>query len=163
MVSRRLSHEDGHRRKFLVVIDETPECKRAVAYASLRVKNTNGALVLLFVIDSSEFQHFLGVGDVMRAEAEERAKTTLSQIAAEVREGLGIEAEQIVREGKAALEIASLIEEDQDIAVLILAAGANAEGPGPLVEAVAGRNSSFAIPVTIIPANLSDADIDAVT
>ncbi|MCB1420697.1 MAG: universal stress protein, partial [Notoacmeibacter sp.] len=29
MVSRRLSHEAGHRRKFLAVIDETPECERA--------------------------------------------------------------------------------------------------------------------------------------
>lgn len=163
MVSKRLSHEAGHRRKFLAIIDETPECQRAVAYASLRAKNTNGALVLLFVIDSSDFQHFLGVGDVMRTEAEQRARTRLSQIAAEVREGVGIEAEQIVREGQAAIEIAKLIEEDQDIAVLVLAAGANVEGPGPLVQAVAGRNSSFAIPVTIIPANLSDADIDAVT
>ena len=33
MVSKRLSREAGHRRKFLAIIDDTPECERAVAYA----------------------------------------------------------------------------------------------------------------------------------
>ena len=38
MVSKRLSREAGHRRKFLAIIDETPECERAVAYASKRAQ-----------------------------------------------------------------------------------------------------------------------------
>lgn len=164
MVSKRLSHEQGHRRKFLAIIDETPECRRAVAYASRRTRNTdNSALILLYVIDSSEFQHFLGVGDIMRAEAQERAHSTLSQIAANVREDQGIEAELIVREGDRTQEIAKLIEEDQDIALMVLAASASSDGPGPLVQLIAGRNAAFPIPVTIIPQDFSDEDIDAVT
>jgi len=163
MVSKRLSREDGHRRKFLAVVDETPECGRAVAYASRRAKNTGGVLVLLFVIDASHFPNFLGVGDVMLAEAMERAQAALSHIAANVREEQGIEAERIVREGVPSDEITKLIEEDQDIAVLILAASAAADGPGPLVQSVAGRNAAFPIPVTIVPASLSNEDIDAVT
>jgi len=163
MVSKRLSRESGHRRKFLAVVDETPECGLAVAYASRRAKNTGGVLVLLFVVDCSHFPNFLGVGDVMRAEAMERAQGALSNIAANVREDQGIEAERIVREGQAGEEITRLIEEDQDIAVLILAAGAAADGPGPLVQSVAGRNAAFPIPVTIVPSSLSDEDIDAVT
>ena len=50
-VKRRRSYETGHRPKFMVVIDETPECGRAVAYAARRAKNTGGSLILLFVID----------------------------------------------------------------------------------------------------------------
>ena len=91
MVSRRLSREAGHRRKFLAVIDETPECERAVAYASRRAKTTGGVLLLLFVIDSADFQQFLGVEQIMRAEAQERANSTLSKFAASVRETIGIE------------------------------------------------------------------------
>jgi len=163
MVSKRLSREAGHRRKFLAVVDETPECGRAVAYAARRAKNTGGGLVLLFVVDGSHFPNFLGVGDVMRAEAIERAQGALSGIAADVREQHGIEAERIVREGQPAGEITSLIEEDQDIAVLILAASAAADGPGPLVQSVSGRGAAFPIPVTIVPAGLSDEDINAVT
>jgi len=162
MVSKRLSREAGHRRKFLTVIDETPECGRAVAYASRRAKNTGGVLVLLFVVDCSDFPNFLGVGDVMRAEVRERAEGVLSEIAARVREEQGIEAERIVREGTHLNEITKLIEEDQDIAVLVLAAGAAVEGPGPLVQSIVGRNSAFPVPVTVVPVALSDADIDAV-
>jgi len=33
MLRPRKSTEAGHRRKFLVVIDDTPECSRAVLYA----------------------------------------------------------------------------------------------------------------------------------
>src|SRR5690349_1329952 len=69
MVSKRLSREAGHRRKFLAIIDETPECERAVAYASRRAKSTGGSLVLLFVIEPGDFQHWLGVEKIMREEA----------------------------------------------------------------------------------------------
>lgn len=162
MLSKRLSRQYGHKRKFLTVIDETPECRRAVAYASRRAKNTNGTLILLYVIDSSEFQHFLGVGDIMRAEAEEQARQTLSDISADVRKNLGIETEIIVCEGQKAAEISKLIDNDQDIAVLVLAAGSGAEGPGPLVQSIAAKGSAFPIPVTIIPDGLSAEDIDSV-
>ena len=48
MVSKRLSREAGHRRKFLAIIDDTPECERAVAYASKRAKSTGGVLATPF-------------------------------------------------------------------------------------------------------------------
>ena len=98
----------------------------------------------------------------MRAEAEERANSTLSKFAASVRETIGIESELAVREGITAEEIRKLIEEDQDIAILVLAAGSGKEGPWPLVQSLAGRES-FSIPVTVVPYNLSDEDIDAIT
>ncbi len=94
-----LAAKPGHRRKFLAVIDETPECGRAVAYAARRARNTNGSLVMLFVIDNSEFQQILGVGEIMRAEAEERARTALEKFAANVRAEQGIDPELIIREG----------------------------------------------------------------
>ncbi|MHC5231396.1 universal stress protein [Brucella sp. LJL56] len=162
MVSKRLSREAGHRRKFLAVIDETPECGRAVAYAARRAKNTGGSLILLFVIDDSDFQQILGVGEIMRSEAQDRARTALEKFAATVRADQGIEPEISIREGETAEELMSLIEEDQDIAILVLAAGSGKEGPGPLVQSLAGR-SQFPIPVTVIPAGMSDDDIDAVT
>src|SRR5690606_20530479 len=148
--------------KFLAVIDETPECGRAVAYAARRAKNTGGSLVLLFVIDDSDFQQILGVGEIMRSEAQDRAQAALEKFAAAVRADQGIEPEISIREGETAAELISLIEEDQDIAILVLAAGSGKEGPGPLVQSLAGR-AQFPIPVTVIPAGMSDDDIDAVT
>ena len=162
MVSRRLSREAGHKRKFLAIIDETPECERAVAYASRRAKSTGGTLVLLYVIDSADFQHFMGVEKIMRAEAQERASLALARFVDGMRQKHEIEPETVVREGKIAEEIHKLIDEDQDIAILVLGAGASKEGPGPLVQSIAGRGAAFPIPVTIVPHTLTDEDIESV-
>lgn len=159
MVSKRLSREAGHRRKFLAIIDETPECERAVAYASQRAKNTSGVLVLLYVIEPGDFQHWLGVEKIMREEAQATASAALDAAATKVRQTLGIEPELVVREGQPAEEIHKLIEADQDIAILVLAAGAGKEGPGPLVASIAGKGAAFPIPVTVVPQNLSDEEI----
>lgn len=162
MVSKRLSREAGHRRKFLAVVDDTPECERAVAYASRRAQNTGGALVLLFVIEPGDFQQWFGVEKIMREEANATAAAALDAAAARVRERIGIEAERVVREGSPADEIHALIEQDQDIAILVLAAGAAKEGPGPLVSSIAGRGSAFPIPVTVVPHTLTDEDIESI-
>ena len=161
MVSTRQSRLEGHRRKFLAVIDETPESARAVRYAGMRAKNSNGGLVLLYVISDADFNQWIGVADVMRAEAREEAETTLASVAQTVREQIGHEPELVIREGKATDQILQLIEEDRDIAILVLASSSGKDGPGPLVSAVAGRGNSFPIPVTIVPDNLSTEEIDA--
>lgn len=161
MVSRRLSREAGHRRKFLAIIDETPECERAVAYASRRAASTGGAVVLLFVIEPGDFQHWLGVEQIMRDEATASAQAALDTHASKLRSLLGIEPELVIREGKPSEQIHGLIEEDQDIAILVLAAGNAKEGPGPLVSSVAGKAAAFPIPVTVVPHSLSDEEIES--
>jgi nucleotide-binding universal stress UspA family protein len=163
MVSRRLSRLEGHRRKFLAVIDDTPECQRAVHYAGSRAKNSNGAVVLLYVIANGDFQQWLGVEEIMRAEAREAAEAVLAKAAQELRESIGIEPETVIREGVASEEINGLIEEDRDIAILVLAAGSSKEGPGPLVASLAGRGPAFPIPVTVIPEALTDEELDALS
>src|SRR5690606_11886981 len=155
MVSKRLSRQTGHRRKFLAIVDGTPECERAVAYASRRAQKTGGVLVLLYVIEPDDFQHWLGVEKIMREEAMANARGALDAHASKIRQELGIEPELVVREGKPVEEIHGLIEEDQDIAILVLGASAGKEGPGPLVAAIAGKGAAFPIPVTVIPYNLS--------
>ncbi|CAN0654208.1 universal stress protein [Nitratireductor aquimarinus] len=161
MVSKRLIREAGHRRKFLAIIDDTPECERAVAYAARRAQATSGALVLLFVIEPGDFQHWLGVEQIMREESTATANAALDTHATKVRETVGIEPELVVREGASADEIHKLIEEDQDIAILVLAAGSSKEGPGPLVSSIAGKTAAFPIPVTVVPQNLSDEEIES--
>ena len=162
MVSTRLSRLEGHRRKFLAIVDETPECQRATHYAASRARNSNGAVVLLYVIPTGDFREWLGVEEIMRAEAREEAEAIVAKAAQTVRESLGIEPEIVIREGNAADEINAQIEEDRDIAILVLAAGSAKEGPGPLVSSLAGR-AAFPIPVTVIPETLTDEEIDALS
>lgn len=161
---KRKSSEEGHRRKFLVVIDDTPECGRAVAYAAKRAERTNGGLVMLYVIKPSEFQHWIGVENIMRAEAQEEANTILSRYQQEALQSAKIEPEQVILEGAPNDAIAQLIEEDEDIAILVLAASVEGDGPGPLVSSFTRSMSThFPIPMTIVPGDLTDEDIDALS
>ncbi|MCT7374431.1 universal stress protein [Chelativorans salis] len=161
MVSKRLSREAGHKRKFLAVVDDTPECERAVAYAARRSRSTNGSVVLLFIIEPGDFQHWLGVEQIMREEAMATANAALDTHATKIRESIGIEPELVIREGNPSDEIHKLIEEDQDIAILVLAASNAKEGPGPLVSSIAGKGAAFPIPVTVVPHSLSDEEIES--
>ncbi|MCS0494963.1 universal stress protein [Ancylobacter sp. MQZ15Z-1] len=163
MPRRRQSHEPGHRRKFLIVIDDTPECDRAVHYAARRAARTGGALVMLSVLELAEVQsQWLGVADLMRAEATDKAEQRQEHFAARARALAGIDCERIVAEGGIGEEIIKLVEADQDIAILVLATGTGKEGPGPLVSALAsGGWTGLSVPITIVPGGLSDEDIDA--
>ncbi len=163
MMAPRRSRDEGRKRKFLVVIDDTPECLRALSYAARRAAHTSGAVVLLFVVEPEAPQSWLGVEDIMRAEALEQARATLAKFAARARDFANLDPEMVIREGRRAEEIRKLIEADEDIAILVLAAGESSEGPGPLVTAIAARGSgSFPVPITIVPATLSEEQLDAI-
>jgi len=159
---RRRSYEAGHRAKFLVVVDDTPECDRAIYFAARRAARTGVTVTLLSIVPPGEYQHWLGVGELMQAEAEEEANSLLDNASARVRDIAGLEPERVVRVGNKSEEIVRHIEEDEDIALLVLAAGTGSEGPGPLVSMMAGKAaSSFPIPVAIVPGDLTDEEIDA--
>jgi nucleotide-binding universal stress UspA family protein len=161
---KRRSYESGHRPKYLVVIDDTSECDRAVYYASRRAARNAAALVMLRVVDlQDKNQQWLGVADIMRAEAQEAANEALSRYAARANGIAGITPERVIREGDTAREVLGLIEDDEDIAILVLAAGTGGEEPGPLVSSVAKSSGTFPIPVTIVPGHLNDEDLDAMT
>ena len=76
----RRARDEGHKRKFLVVVDDTPECMLALSYAARRAAHTSGAVVLLFVIEPEAPQGFAGVEDIMRAEAREQAQSDAGEV-----------------------------------------------------------------------------------
>ena len=163
MIMKRTIHDEGHFRKFLVVVDETEECDRAISYAAHRAAATRGGLVMMVAIEPGQFQHWLGVKEIMLAEAQDAAQDRLEQFKEKVEEIATVPTECVIREGKIAEQIVSLIEEDEDIGILVLAAAVGSkEGPGPLVSSISGQSGKpFPIPVTIVPGDLSDEDIEA--
>jgi nucleotide-binding universal stress UspA family protein len=164
MSRKRRSYEAGHKPKFLVIIDDTPECDRAVYYAGRRAARTSGGVIMLRVIEMQDSaQQWLGVADIMKAEAQEAADEVLTRFAERVAAVTGLVAERVVREGEPAEEIVKLIEEDEDIVVLILAAGVELEGPGPLVTSLSKTVGSFPVPIGIVPGHLSDEELDALS
>jgi len=162
MSSKRSSFEKGHKRKYLVVIDDTEECDRAVYWAAKRAGRTKSQIVMLRVIETAERnQQWLGVADIMKAEAQEAANAVLDKFAERTKQVARIKPDRVIREGDTAAEITKLIEEDADIGILVLAAGTGKEGPGPLVSDIAKTAGTFPIPVAIVPGHLSDEDLEA--
>lgn len=160
---RRRAYEPGHRPKLMIVVDETPECARAVLFAARRVRRTGAGILMLAMLPVEEGQPWLGIGDLMRSEAEGEANARLDAAAEIIRREAGIEPERAIRSGEGAAAVLAQIEEDEDIVSLMLAAGAGSHGPGPLVTHVAREAANFPIPVTLIPGALADAEFDALT
>ena len=164
MSRKRRAYEAGHKPKYLVIIDESPECDRAVYYASRRASRTGSGMLMLLVIEPHDrHQQWLGVADIMREEAEENANAALDRAATRAKRIVGITPERVICEGDATEQILKVIDQDLDIIMLVLAANPGAEGPGPLIAAIAKTVGSFPVPVVIVPGDLGDADIDALS
>lgn len=149
-------------RKFLVVVDKTPECRVAIRFATRRAQHTKGRVTLLCVAKLADFQQWRGVEEIMRDEAHAEAERLIFAAAKEVNELSGIIPELVIAQGRTADCLAELIRSDKDISILVLAASTSKEGPGPLVSAFADQAAAtHPIPVTIVPGGLSDEAIDA--
>jgi nucleotide-binding universal stress UspA family protein len=153
----------GHTRKFLVIVDESPEGETALFYAARRAQRTGGGLALLFVIEPPEMTHWLGVEEAYRDEQHQKARAVFRLRARKLKAwGFDdVSHEEIIREGYKADEIVKLIEEDRDFGILVLGASTDPSGPGPLVSSLAAgaKAGAFPIPVTIVPGNLTLEEI----
>ena len=92
-------------RKFLVVLDDSRECLNAMRFAAMRAAKTGGGVEILAVIPPEEFNHWIGVGDIMRAEARERIEVHFEVFAKWMRDRQGLEPELVIREGETVPEI----------------------------------------------------------
>src|SRR5215470_17062112 len=117
MSLKRRSYEAGHKPKYLVVIDESPECDRAIYWGSRRAARNGASVLMLLVIEPHDrHQQWLGVADIMRAEAHETASALLDRFAVRAKGVGNITPERVSREGDKAEQILKLIEADEDIA-----------------------------------------------
>jgi nucleotide-binding universal stress UspA family protein len=164
MSKKRRSYEAGHSPKFMVVIDDSSECDRALYFASRRALRIGATVLMLRVIETHDRnQQWLGVADIMRAEAYEEANAVLDRHAARAASITGVKPQRVIREGEKAQEVLNQIEDDEDIAILVLAAAVGKEGPGPLVSSISKNAGDYPIPVAIVPGHLTDEELDALS
>lgn len=150
-------------RKFLVVLDDSRECLNAMRFAAMRAANTGGGVQVLSIIPPEEFQHWIGVGNIMREEARERIHAHFEVFAKWMRDKQNIDPELVIREGEAVPQILAQIREDPEIGVLVLGAGTDKNGPGPLVSQMARSSGTLPVPITIVPGELSKERLESVT
>ncbi|MCF6304115.1 MAG: universal stress protein [Rhodobacteraceae bacterium] len=150
-------------RKFLVVMDDSPEFLNALRFAAIRAKKTGGGVEILGIIPPEEFQHWIGVGDVMRAEARERIEEHFKVFSKWMVDKEGVEPELVIREGEKADAVLEQISKDKEVGVLVLGACIGAS-PGPLVtQLVTKLGGDMTVPITIVPGAMTKEAIIAVS
>lgn len=155
---------DGSPRVFLVVVDDSEEMRAALRYACRRARSTNGKVALLKVVEPLEYRQFGAIDKLMQAEARQAAEEVLHRLAGEVNACSGQVPVLYVREGEPREAVVQLINEEPVISILVLAADPGPRGPGPLVTALTGKHiGKLRVPVTIVPGNLSEAQIAGIT
>lgn len=164
-IKKRRSFESGHFRKFLLIMDDSQELDAALYYAASRIQRSSGSIVMLYVIVPQEFQHWINVRQQQVEEETTKAKALFRLARRKLNQAdfEGVACEEVIREGAKGEEIRKLIDEDEDIAILVLGAATDQTGPGPLVSSLAAGAAagSFPIPITIVPGNLELEDIQA--
>ncbi len=151
-------------RKFLVVVDDSPEFEGALRYAARRAKSTGGRVVMLQVIPTAASDaHWAGVRDEIERQTRAEAEASLNRWAGEAAERSGATPVLLIERGEAQACIRKVVGEDPEIKILVLAAGEGGRGPGPLVSAVVKQGAAFTgrkLPVTIVPGELTEKDIE---
>lgn len=150
-------------RKFLVVLDDSRECLNAMRFAAMRAANTKAGVTILSVIPPDDFNHWIGVGDLMREEARERIHAHFEVFAKWMRDKQGVDPELMIREGEPVTEILAHVKADPDIGVLVLGAASDKKGPGPLVTQLTKNAGNLPIPITIVPGDLSKEQLESIT
>lgn len=150
-------------RKFLVVVDDSPEFDAALRYAARRARSTGGRVALLRVLQNGSDAHWSGVRDEIQRELRAEAESLLNRLGEEAAERSGAQPLFLIEEGEIQDAIHKVVRDDLEIKILVLAAGSGVRGPGPLVTAVlkgGGALGGRKLPVTIVPGELTEADIE---
>ena len=132
-------------------------------FAALRAAHTGGGVEVLSVIPPDEFNHWIGVGAVMREEARDRINAHFEVFAKWMRDKQHIDPELVIREGEAVAEIIAQIAEDPEVGVLVLGAGSSNKGPGPIITQLTKSAGTLPIPITIVPGDITKEKLEAIT
>jgi len=151
-------------RKFLVVVDDTPEFEAALRYAARRARSTGGRVALLRVIPpAASDAHWAGVREEIERQTRVEAEALLNKWAEEAHARSGEVPVLLIERGEPQAAIRKAVGEDPDIKILVLAAGEGARGAGPLITAVLKQGGAFTgrkLPVTIVPGELTDNEVE---
>ena len=153
----------GFAQTFLVVVDETPECAKALRYATLRADRTGANVRILHVLPPTRFLEWRGAQQEIEAEEQQHGEEILAAKAAEAEAMSGKRPETRLLRGLPKQVVLELLRDDRSIRALVLAAAARGR-PGPLVDFFAGQQAGkLPCMVIVVPGGIDDNDLDRLT
>ena len=153
-------------RYILVIADDSPEMEIALEYACARSKKTTRKIIIATFIEPLDVLTTQGVTEIMKNEARDEAEKLLQKAANYVKDKTGEIPSLALREGETIAELKKLIEEDQNINVLVLAANfdpKNKDSNSIINSLVSQEITNMRVPVMIVPGNFSKDHIALIT
>tara|TARA_B100000963_G_scaffold13012_1_gene10045 strand:- start:120 stop:605 length:486 start_codon:yes stop_codon:yes gene_type:complete len=157
---KKKSTSKPHKRIFLVVADNTSEMHQALYYAARRAATANGEVALFRCVEPLEGQLWGGVSKIMETEAEQESKRLLLELSSYCEKLGTAKPKTYLKKGNTSDELIRLINTEKRISVLVLGASVETGNPGPLINFVMNSSFESRVPITIVPGNLTDEQID---
>ena len=153
-------------RYILVIADDSPEMEIALEYACARSKKTSRKIIIATFIEPLDVLTTQGVTEIMKNEAREEAESLLQKAASQVKNKTGEIPSLALREGETIAELKKLLEEEEKINVLVLAANSdpkNKESNMIINSLLSQEIANLRVPVMIVPGNFSKDHIALIT
>ena len=147
--------------KYLVIIDETEEARKALRFAMRWAEASKGSVQILAIVQPQNFNAFGGVQATIEQEARDRAEAIATSAAGNVYSESGKMPNIAVKVGEASRIVRDYLTEHPDVLALVL--GAASEGPpGPLVSHFSAHTGSLPCPLVILPGSMAVEDVDRI-
>ena len=147
---------------FLVILDDSPEMFNALRYAAQRSAISDGRVAILYTFDTLEFSHWKAVEDIAEVESREKAESKIKEYENFVSEFANKKPKKFIMKGDRVECIINFLSANKFISNFVLASSST--GSDPLISAFTGKQmSKIKVPLTIIPSNLSEEEIDKLT
>lgn len=142
----------GRKKVFLVILDGTEESTSAIDYASDFANAGSGYVALLHVIEQMPVQNWQDIEALVHKELRTRGEQMIWDGAGRVIENTGKIPMVCIEEGDKSDAIVKILDENPNIAALVLAVSSNSSKPGSLVSYFSGKGlARLKIPLMIVP------------
>ncbi len=146
---------------FLVVLDDSSEIMNALRYAAQRSAINNGRVALLYTFETLEFSHWKAVEDIAEVESRKEAESKIKEFENYVLKFTPKNPKKYIMKGDRVECIINFLNANKFITNFVLAASAKESASDPLISAFTGKQrSKISVPMTIIPPNLTEEEID---
>lgn len=147
-----MKSEKNRKGVFLVILDGSEECTSAIDYASDFANAENGYVALLHVIEQMPVQNWQDIEQRVHKELRTRAEQMIWDGAGRVIENTSKTPMICIEEGDRSDIILKTLEENPNIAALVLAVSTNSSKPGSLVSYFSGKGlARLKVPLMIVP------------
>lgn len=141
-----------HLSNYLVCVNAEKYSVKALEYAANLAKKMSSGIILLHVIEPSDYQTLGAIADKILKEKHEECQNLLHQLAAEALEASGIMPMLVVKEGFIEEEIIKVIKEDATITMFITGVSKDHNKKSRIIPPLtAALGNKLHVPMLIVP------------